>query len=56
MTYIPPTQNSLQAGTYIPLILLNGVNSQTGGQIMAQVQTNIYDSLEGINILVPNGS
>ena len=56
MTYIPPTQNSLQAGTYIPLILLNGVNSQTGGQIMAQVQTNIYDSLEGINILVPMGA
>ena len=56
MTYIPPTQNSLQAGTYIPLILLNGVNSQTVGQIMAQVQTNIYDSLEGINILVPMGA
>lgn len=56
MSYTAPAPNTLQAGTYIPLILLNGINSQTGGQIMAQVQTNVYDSLDGVNILIPMGS
>ena len=56
MDYTPPTENSILAGTGISAILLNGINSQTKGQIMAQIQSNVYDSLNGINVLIPAGT
>lgn len=56
MSYVAPSPNTLQAGTYIPMILLNGINSQTGGQIMAQIQTDMYDSYNGENVLIPMGA
>lgn len=56
MNYTPPAENSILAGTGISAILLNGINSQTKGQIMAQIQSNVYDSLNGINVLIPAGT
>lgn len=56
MTYTTPKKNSLFAGTVIPLVLLNGINSQLKGQITAQVQNNVYDSLNGVNVLIPAGT
>lgn len=49
-------ENTILAGTLINATLLSGINSQIGGQIMAQINNNIYDSLYGNNLLIPAGS
>lgn len=54
--YMAAVPNSLQAGTIIPAVLLNGVNTDVGGQILAQVESDIYDSLTGSILLIPAGS
>lgn len=49
-------ENTILAGTLINATLLSGINNQIGGQIMAQINNNIYDSLYGNNLLIPAGS
>lgn len=56
MIYTPASDNAINAGTLIPMMLMNGINSQTGGQIVAQVQSDVYDSLNGVNVLIPMGA
>lgn len=55
-SYMAPTANSIQAGTVIPAVLLTGVNTDVGGQIIAQVSSDVYDSLTGTMLLIPAGS
>lgn len=50
------TQNSLAEGTVIPCILINGINSDLPGMIIAQATQNIYDSLTHRNLLIPKGT
>ena len=52
----PAIPNSVQAGTVIPAVLLTGVNTDVGGQVIAQVSGDVYDSLTGQNLLIPAGS
>jgi len=52
----PASQNILQAGSVIPAALLTGIRSDLPGQITAQVIQNIYDSLTGRILLVPQGT
>lgn len=54
--YMSAVPNSLQAGTIIPAVLLNGINTDVGGQILAQVESDVYDSLTGSMLLIPAGS
>lgn len=54
--YMAATPNSIQAGTVIPAVLLNGVNTDIGGQVLAQVECDVYDSLTGSTLLIPAGS
>lgn len=54
--YTAVTDVTLQAGTIIPAILMTGINSDVGGQVIAQIQTDVYDSLTGYKILIPSGS
>lgn len=54
--YMAPTPNSIQAGTVIPAVLLTGINTDVGGQVTAQVSSDVYDSLTGQNLLIPAGS
>ena len=54
--YVPLTQNSLQAGTVFPAVLLTGINTDIGGQVIAQIESNVYDSLSGSMLLIPAGS
>lgn len=51
-----PVENALYAGTLLPAMLMSGVSSDLGGQLMAQITTDIYDSLHGDTLLIPMGS
>lgn len=51
-----PVENSLYAGTLLPAMLMSGVSSDLGGQLMAQVTEDVYDSLYGDVLLIPMGS
>ena len=54
--YTEPMPDSLQAGTVIPAVLLTGINTDVGGQVMAQIESDVYDSLTGTRLLIPAGS
>ena len=56
VSYSAPGKYTLQAGTIIPVVLCTGINSDIGGQVVAQVQQNMYDSATGRNLLIPVGS
>ena len=47
---------AIQAGTMIPAMLFTGINTDTPGQVLAQVNTDVYDSLTHTNLLIPAGS
>ena len=51
-----PTPFLMRAGTQIPIMLLQGVNSDLPGFLMAVVQYNIYDSVQDLVLLIPKGS
>ena len=55
-SYIAPGKYTLQAGTIIPVVLCTGINSDIGGQVVAQVQQDMYDTATGRNLLIPAGS
>jgi len=52
----PSSPYELQAGGIIPAILITGINSDLAGQITAQVRENVYDSISGNHLLIPQGT
>lgn len=48
--------STLQAGSIIPAALITGIRSDLPGQITAQVTANVYDSLTGRILLIPQGA
>lgn len=52
----PLTPYELKAGGIIPAILITGINSELPGQITAQVRANVYDTVSGKYLLVPQGA
>jgi type IV secretory pathway VirB10-like protein len=52
----PISPYELQAGSIIPGILITGINSDLPGQITGQVKTNVYDSISGRHLLIPQGA
>ncbi len=46
----------VKMGSVIPAILVSGINSDLPGQIIGQVSQNIYDSVRGEHLLIPQGS
>jgi len=52
----PISKYELQAGTIIPGMLITGIDSDLPGQITGQVKSNVYDSMTGRYLLVPQGS
>ncbi|AGK59755.1 conjugal transfer protein TrbI [Hyphomicrobium denitrificans 1NES1] len=46
----------LQAGAVIPAALITGLRSDLPGQVTAQVTENVYDSLTGKILLIPQGA
>lgn len=52
----PSSPYLVQAGSVIPAALITGIRSDLPGTITAQVTQNIYDSLTGRTLLIPQGS
>ena len=47
----------MNAGTVIPATLLTGITSDVpGGDVVAQIRQDVYDSLTGTHLLIPQGS
>ena len=44
------------AGTIIPAALQTGINTDLPGDVLATVSENVYDSVSGKNLLIPQGS
>jgi type IV secretion system protein VirB10 len=51
-----PSGAVLQAGSIIPAALITGIRSDQPGLVTAQVTANVYDSLTGRRLLIPQGS
>ena len=52
----PLSPYQLMAGALIPASLITGINSDLPGTIIAQVTQNIYDTVRGQHLLIPQGS
>jgi type IV secretion system protein VirB10 len=52
----PLSPYELLAGTVIPAALITGLNSDLPGQVIAQVTQDVYDSVSGRTLLVPQGA
>lgn len=52
----PASPNLLQAGSIITAALITSVRSDLPGPVSAQVTRNVYDSLSGRILLIPQGS
>lgn len=50
------SQFEIKAGSVIPVTLITGVNSDLPGYIIAQVRTNMYDTVSGQFLLLPQGT
>jgi type IV secretory pathway VirB10-like protein len=49
-------EDTLWNGTIIPAVLVTGINTDLPGEVMARVSENIYDSLAGKHLLIPQGT
>ncbi|MFN7096153.1 MAG: TrbI/VirB10 family protein [Gammaproteobacteria bacterium] len=52
----PKSLFEVKAGTIIPGIMISGVNSDLPGQIIGQVRSNVYDTVSGQYVLIPQGT
>lgn len=52
----PSSGSIVQAGSIIPAALITGIRSDLPGMITAQVTENVYDSVTGRHLLIPQGS
>uniref|UniRef100_UPI000CC0A10B TrbI/VirB10 family protein n=1 Tax=Yersinia kristensenii TaxID=28152 RepID=UPI000CC0A10B len=52
----PLSPLELKIGTVIPATLISGINSDLPGQVIAQVNQNVYDTATHSTILLPQGS
>lgn len=52
----PLSPYQLMAGALIPASLITGINSDLPGTVIAQVTQNVYDTVRGQYLLIPQGS
>ncbi|GFO63605.1 TrbI/VirB10 family protein [Geomonas paludis] len=52
----PISQYEIKAGTILPATLITGINSDLPGQIIAQLRENVFDTVTGNYLLVPQGT
>jgi type IV secretion system protein VirB10 len=52
----PQSPYQIQAGTLIPAVLITAINSDIPGPVIAQVRENVYDTVTGNALLVPQGA
>jgi len=53
---LPRSPFEVKAGSVIPTVLISGIDSDLPGQVVAQVRENVYDTLTGNYLLIPQGS
>lgn len=53
---MPISPDEVMAGTVIPASLITGLNSDLPGTVIAQVTENVYDTVTGRILLIPQGS
>jgi type IV secretion system protein TrbI len=51
-----PSPHAIMAGSIIPASLITGLNSDLPGPTIAQVTENVFDTVTGEHLLVPQGS
>ncbi|MBK8545485.1 MAG: hypothetical protein IPL62_19325 [Caulobacteraceae bacterium] len=52
----PRSRYELMAGAVIPAALITELNSEQPGRAIAQVTANVYDSVYGAHLLIPQGA
>jgi type IV secretory pathway VirB10-like protein len=52
----PRSPYEVKAGTIIPTVLLTGLNSDLPGEVIGQVRENVFDTVTGNHLLIPQGS
>jgi type IV secretion system protein VirB10 len=52
----PKSPYQLMSGTVIPGVLMTGINSDLPGEIIGQVSQNVYDTVSGAHVLIPQGT
>lgn len=52
----PHSPYEVKAGSYIPAALITGIDSDLPGSVNAQVIENVYDSVTGNYLLIPQGA
>jgi type IV secretion system protein VirB10 len=52
----PPSSYAVMAGSIIPASLITGLNSDLPGATIAQVTENVFDTVTGEHLLVPQGT
>lgn len=52
----PLSPYELKAGTILPALLITGINSDLPGQLVAQMRENVYDTVTGNHLLIPQGT
>jgi len=52
----PRSAYEVKAGSYIPAALITGINSDLPGSVNAQVTENVYDTVTGNYLLIPQGT
>jgi type IV secretion system protein TrbI len=52
----PPSTYAVMAGSIIPASLITGLNSDLPGTTIAQVTENVFDTVTGEHLLVPQGT
>jgi type IV secretion system protein TrbI len=60
--YLPTTRKAplspleIKTGTIIPATMVDGINSDLPGDLIAQVSENVYDTASGQHLLIPQGT
>ena len=60
--YLPATRKAplspleIKTGTVIPAFMVEGINSDLPGDLIAQVSENVYDTATGSQLLIPQGT
>jgi type IV secretion system protein TrbI len=60
--YLPATRKAplspleIKTGTIIPATMVDGINSDLPGDLIAQVSENVYDTATGQHLLIPQGT
>lgn len=52
----PRSPYELKAGSFIPATMINGLNSDLAGEVVAYVRANVYDSASRRYLLIPQGA